>query len=305
MSVSSKIVPEGFTRPTALPACSEQERQWQEANRAWWESHPMRYDWKEGVPYQEFSREFFEEIDRRLFACANTFMPYREVPFDPLIGFASLAMKDVLEIGVGNGSHAQLLARHAKSYTGIDITEYAVKSTCLRMRCFNLWGRVLRMDAEQMDFPDDSFDFIWSWGVIHHSSSTAKILHEMRRVLRPGGEAIVMVYHRGIWNYYVIGGLLTIMQGDLPQPRVLHATVQRFSDGGLARYYSVAEWRLLASQEFRVAGIRIFGQKTDLIPLPPGRAKTLLLRALSNGVGRFLTNDCRMGSFLVSRLVKN
>ncbi len=264
----------------------------------------MRYDWKAGVPYEEFSKEFFEEIDERLFSCSNLFMPYKKIPFDSLIDFSSLAAKDVLEIGVGNGSHAQLLAKYSKSYTGIDITEYAVKSTRLRMDRFKLRGRILRMDAEQMDFPDGSFDFIWSWGVIHHSSSTAKILREMHRVLRPRGEAVIMVYHRGIWNYYVIGALITIMQGDLPKPRAVHATVQRFTDGGLARYYSVAGWRQLASSEFRVAETRVMGQKTDMIPLPPGKTKAFLLRALPDGMSRFLTNNCRMGCFLVSRLLK-
>ncbi|MBK7629848.1 MAG: class I SAM-dependent methyltransferase [Ignavibacteriales bacterium] len=58
---------------------------------------------------------------------------------------------------------------------------------------------MLKMDAEALQFEDNSFDFVWSWGVIHHSSNTRKILEEIQRVLKPGGEAIIMVYHRSIW----------------------------------------------------------------------------------------------------------
>jgi len=58
-------LPSGFSQPTALPVSADQERNWQDANRGWWESHPMRYDWKGGIPYEEFSEEFYAEIDKR------------------------------------------------------------------------------------------------------------------------------------------------------------------------------------------------------------------------------------------------
>lgn len=128
----------GFNKPTDLPQDDSRRQQWQAQNRDWWEKHPMRYDWKDQIEYEEFSYEFFKEIDRRFFSNVHDYMPWNKIPFDPLIDFESLAQKDVLEIGVGNGSHAQLLAQHAKSYTGIDITSYAVKSTSERMKRFGL-----------------------------------------------------------------------------------------------------------------------------------------------------------------------
>jgi len=91
-------------------------------------------------------------------------------------------------VGVGCGSHAQLLAPpRAGSYTGIDLTDYAVECTRRRFWAIGLDGRIQQMDAENMEFPDASFDFVWSWGVIHHSSDTRKALAEITRVLRPGG----------------------------------------------------------------------------------------------------------------------
>ena len=249
-------LPKGFSQPTALPASTDEERGWQDANRDWWESYPMRYDWKGGIPYDEFSKEFYAEIDRRFFTAVELYAPCKKIPFDWLIDFDSLRTKDVLEIGVGNGSHAQLLAEHAKSFTGIDLTEYAVRSTSERMRAFGLAGTVAQMDAEQMQFPDNSFDLVWTWGVIHHSANTRKIVEEMHRVLRPGGEAFVMVYHRTLWEYYVQGVLLATLSGQIFKPAALHESIQRRTDGAMARYYKASEWRQLVSDLFLVKEIR-------------------------------------------------
>ena len=208
--------PTDFTHPTSVPQSEEQFQKWQNANREWWELHPMRYDWTKEVKPEEFTKEFYAEIDSRLFSAAKEYMGWQEFPFDPLIDFDSLQSKDVLEIGVGSGCHAQLLAQHARSFHGIDITDYAIRSTTERMRIFGLNTEISRMEAEQMTFEDESFDFIWSWGVIHHCSDPRRVLQEMRRVLRPGGTAVTMVYHRNFWNYYVFGGFFHgILRGDL------------------------------------------------------------------------------------------
>jgi ubiquinone/menaquinone biosynthesis C-methylase UbiE len=297
-------VPEGFNDPIALPSDSGQARRWQESNRTWWESHPMRYDWKEAIPYKEFSKEFYLEIDRRFFASVGLFAPWKSVPFDFLIDFDALNSKDVLEIGVGNGSHAQLLAARSKSFTGIDLTHFAVKSTSERMRCFQLNARILRMDAEQMEFDDNSFDFIWTWGVIHHSSNTRKILEEMHRVLKPQGEAVVMVYHRGLWNYYFAGALLSIAERGILKGRTLHYAIQQFTDGAMARYYSISEWKHLVADLFALRSVQIHGQKTDLLPIPAGSFKNAGLQLIPDRLSRFMTNKCRMGSFLVAKMAK-
>ncbi len=302
-------VPEGFDGPTVLPGTPEQRLAWQEANRAWWESHPMRYDFTDKIQAEEFSREFYQEIDERFFSDLQEFMPWKHRPFDPLLDFESLPTKDVLEIGVGNGSHAQLIASHSGSYTGIDLTDYAVKSTSTRLQQLDETGKgtakVIRMDAEAMDFPDDSFDLIWSWGVIHHSAHTRKILEEINRVLRPGGTAITMVYHRSFWTYYIFAGLFGgFADGTLFKTFSFHRARQKMIDGAIARYYSIDEWRALTSDLFQVKDISIYGSKAELIPLPNGKFKAAVKSAIPNSLTRFLTNRCRMGMFLVSTLQK-
>src|SRR5262249_49176373 len=233
----------GFDEPTQLPSDNEQRSQWQSANRAWWESTPMRYDWREELTEIPGSKEYFNEIDRRFLTSVQKYMPWRAAPFEELIPFAELHDKDVLEIGVGQGTHAQLIAPHCKSYTGIDLTAYAAEMTSKRLTVFNLPGSVLEMDAEEMKFPDGSFDFIWSWGVIHQSAGRSRILREMNRVLRVGGTTVVMIYHRSWWNYYVFNGLLKgVMQGSLRKQGGLHRVSQAATDGAIARYYRPQEW---------------------------------------------------------------
>jgi SAM-dependent methyltransferase len=305
-------IPEGFDSPTALPRTEDQRRQWQEANRSWWESNPMRYDFSTRIEAPEFSKEFFKEIDDRFYSDVKTFMPWRAVPFDAVLDFDSLADKDVLEIGVGNGSHAQLISSHSRSFTGIDLTDYAIRSTRRRLQLVHgdktnaLAGlRLMRMDAECMDFADESFDLVWSWGVIHHSANTRKILEEIHRVLRPGGMAITMVYHRTFWNHYIFAGLFSgIFQRTLFSTFSIHQTRQRLIDGAIARYYSVREWRDLVADLFAIEANKIYGSKSELIPLPNGRLKAGLKFITPNVLGRLLTNRCRLGMFLVTTLRK-
>lgn len=298
-------IPDNFTEPTALPRDSEQAARWQEANYAWWEKHPMRYDWKQGIRYEEFSEEFFAEIDRRFLLDLKDYLPWEKIPFDYLVNYELLKNMDVLEIGVGNGTCASLLARHARSFTGIDITGYAVKSTSERMRQHGLNAKIIRMDAECMEFADNSFDFIWSWGVIHHTSDTKRVLNEIKRILKPGGIAVTMVYHRGFWNYYVAQSLFNgIFRGGFFKTRSLHKIVQMFTDGAIARYYSIDEWVSCVSEFFSVENIMVCGSKSEIIPLPGGKLKNFVSMLIPGALSRFLTNRCKMGSFLISTLKK-
>src|SRR5262249_49165695 len=142
----------GFNEPTQLPHNEMQRSQWQIANKAWWESTPMRYDWREPLTEIPGSEGYFREIDRRFLASVYKYMPWKNVPFEHLIPFDQLHDKDVLEIGVGHGTHAQLIAPYCRSFTGIDLTAHAVEMTSKRFKLFKLPGKVLEMDAEEMSF---------------------------------------------------------------------------------------------------------------------------------------------------------
>lgn len=293
-----------FSSPTMVPEKEEDQTALQKANYEWWNKNPMRYDWKDKLAPKEFSREFFEEIDQRFFLNSEEYLSDNNPPFDSLMKLDSLGDKDVLEIGVGNGSHAGLLAPRARSFVGIDLTDYAVKSTTERFRVFGLPGRIAKMDAERLEFPDGSFDFVWSWGVIHHSSNTRKILEEIHRILRPGGRAAIMVYHRGWWNYYVMGFLHGLVSGYIFKTGSLHKSIQLHTDGAIARYYTQDEWRKLVIDLFEPTSIFMLGPKSDILPFPAGKMKEGAKKLLPNSLNSFLTRTLRMGVFLNSDLRK-
>jgi hypothetical protein len=143
----------GFDAPTQLPRDEVQRRAWQESNRAWWERTPMRYDWRESLPAEPGSKAYFAEIDRRFFAAAKGCIRQHTLPFDSVIPFDQLHDKDALEIGVGQGTHAQLLSPRCKSFTGIDLTSYASTMTTHRLQLFGLSGQIRKWMPKKWIFP--------------------------------------------------------------------------------------------------------------------------------------------------------
>jgi ubiquinone/menaquinone biosynthesis C-methylase UbiE len=294
----------GFDHPTQLPRDEEERRRWQAANRAWWESTPMRYDWRDEITQSPGSEAYFKEIDRRFLASARVFMSWRNVPFDTVIPFDELADKDVLEVGVGQGTHAQLLASHCKSFVGIDLTTAAAAMTSKRLKLFGIPGKVVQMDAERMGFGANSFDFVWSWGVVHVSADTQRVLAEIERVLRPGGRCTIMVYYRSWWNYQVSGFLRAVFLGQWRTLGTLHHVSQSGSDGAIARYYKPHEWRAATRSLFVIESMQIYGLKSDIVPLPHGRLKQIVMRLIPDSLARFMTCRMRMGSLLVAHMRK-
>jgi SAM-dependent methyltransferase len=254
----------------------------QAENRRWWNANPMSYDWHKTILASEGTREFYQEIDRRFFSSssfyrgpAGTSRPFeRWIPFDELRG------KRVLEIGCGLGAHAQLLSATGCHLTCIDITDRAVDNTRRRLALSGLSADVFSMDAEEMDFHDAEFDFVWSWGVIHHSAHPERILRQVYRILKAGGEFRFMVYHRPSLSgfYSLVRGFLT---GKFSRGMSARQVLSFYTDGYLARFYTRRELReLLLNCGFSRLETRILGQKSELLPLPGEGALGSLKRAL-------------------------
>lgn len=118
--------------------------------------------------------------------------------------FKSTTNKKVLEIGVGLGADHQKFIESGAIITGIDLTPRAIKNTEARLKLFGLHSSLGVGDAENLLFEDNSFDEVYSWGVIHHSPNTSKAISEIYRVLCPGGVGKIMIYHK--WS--IIGFML-------------------------------------------------------------------------------------------------
>lgn len=109
--------------------------------------------------------------------------------------------KKVLEIGCGLGVDASNFVYHGANYTGIDLTDTAVAITQLKLSCQYINSQIYKMNAEFLDFPDDYFDLVYSWGVIHHAVNPRNIINEAYRVLKPDGRLCIMLYNKPSWRY--------------------------------------------------------------------------------------------------------
>jgi len=123
-----------------------------------------------------------------------------EMPLSELKG------KKVLEIGPGAGGHSALFAHHGAHVTSVDITFQRARSTSAK---FELMAEkadhcaALQGDAENLPFLEETFDIVYSNGVLHHTSDTEAAIDEVFRVLKPGGRAAIMLYCKSSWHYWL------------------------------------------------------------------------------------------------------
>lgn len=104
--------------------------------------------------------------------------------------------KRVLEVGSGCGTDLLQFARHGAEAVGIDLSRRSLSLARKRQEQRGLRAGLVEADAEKLPFPSGCFDLVYSWGVIHHSPNPDKVVWEIERVLRPGGQLKAMVYHR-------------------------------------------------------------------------------------------------------------
>ena len=168
--------------------------------REFWNVEPCGTQFVQGANDR---RDFFEKFREHR---------YRSLYFIPeLVPFASAAGKDLLEIGCGNGADGTRFAQQGAHYTGVDLTQAAVDATREHFGYLGLTGTFQIENAEQLTFRDQSFDLVYSNGVLHHTPNPQQAFDEVHRVLKPGGRAIIMLYHKNSLNYWVrILGLMRL-----------------------------------------------------------------------------------------------
>lgn len=147
---------------------------------------------------------------------------------------------DVLEIGVGLGSdHLSFAAAGARMHA-LDLSAEHLRHTRRHLAFHGLRTEARLGDAERNPWPDESFDLVYSFGVLHHTPGTAEAIQEVLRVLRPGGTALIGLYHRDSWFYW----LSTILSRGIVRLGLLRK----------------GKRRLLSESEYRSAG-------NDALPL--------------------------------------
>lgn len=269
----------------------------QSGNKAWWTANTMSYDWKDKVAVAQFSIEWFDEIDRRFIDSARHFA-HGDNAFGNIIPFDEIRGKRVLEVGCGMGLHTELMCRAGAKVSSVDISPKSVEATQKRLALKGLSADVREMDAEAIRF-ENEFDFVWSWGVIHHSSRTGVVLRNLFKALKPGGEIRFMVYNlEGMQAYSVI---MTRYVFGFWLGKSLDELLWRSTDGFLARYFTRDSLANLCRIFCDEVAIAVYGLEADAIPLP--RALRRMVRPLVSD--HYIASAVRQrGAFLLATAKK-
>ena len=183
------------------------------------------------------TKEFFEEFD--------TYRFNRYKFLEKILRYDELKEKKVLEIGVGTGSDIARYALAGAKVTGIDLTPSAIELCRQRFNLFALKGDLRVADAERLPFEDAIFDLVVSIGVLHHTPDTGGAIKEIYRVLKPKGEAIVMLYYKNSIKYRLKIPLLRIFKKKWRRMSNIEIVSKLYDgeDNPLGKVYSKREIR--------------------------------------------------------------
>jgi SAM-dependent methyltransferase len=134
---------------------------------------------------------FFRELDEYRYDKLN-YLPQ-------LVDFDSYKGKYLLEIGFGAGVDLVRFAHAGAIVTGVDLSTTSVELARRNFAQHNLPADLLVMNGEDLQFPNDLFDVVYAHGVLQYTADAKRMIAEIHRVLKPGGEAIMMVYNRNSW----------------------------------------------------------------------------------------------------------
>jgi ubiquinone/menaquinone biosynthesis C-methylase UbiE len=165
----------------------------------------------------KYTKEYFDEIEEHR---------YRVEPFiHQFAQFTRYRGKKVLEVGVGAGTDHIQFARAGALLSGIDLTDAAIEMVTKRLALEGLTSDLRRSDAENLPFESGSFDYVYSWGVLHHTPDTEKAIAEVHRVCKPGGKICIMLYHLyslATLRLWLIHGPLKLRPFRSPKDVIFH-----------------------------------------------------------------------------------
>ncbi len=197
------------------------------------------------------SPEYFHEVEARKYFVEPHIPAFAE--------FGRWKDKAVLEIGCGIGTDTINFARAGATVTVAELSERSMEVAQQRAEVFGLADRVTfyNGNAEELDrlIPPQTFDLVYSFGVIHHSPHPERIVEQVTKFVRPGSTLKVMVYNRRSWK--VLWMVLKYGRGDFRRTRRLIAEHSEAQFGSPVTYaYTARELKqLLERHGFRVTDI--------------------------------------------------
>jgi ubiquinone/menaquinone biosynthesis C-methylase UbiE len=202
----------------------------------------------------------------------------------------------VLEIGVGMGADYLEWLRAGALVTGVDISEASLERARCRCESAGFHPDLHVADAEDLPFPDNTFDVAYSYGLMHHSPDTQQCLREAYRVLKPGGIARIMLYH----HPSLTGAMLWLRYGVLGGESLRMSVYDHLESPG-TRTYTKSEVHSMLSGFEDIQSEQVFSPGDLLLNLPSKRFRSWPYRLVWKLYPRFLISRLarRWGLFLL------
>lgn len=216
--------------------------------RQYWDRRPCNI---RHSPQPVGTRAYFDEVEARKYFVEPHIPRFAE--------FERWRGKRVLEIGCGIGTDTVNFARHGAEVTAVDLSSQSLEIARQRVGVYGLEDRVrfFHGSAEELTafVPKQTYDLIYSFGVIHHTPHPERVLAEARRYAALGSTLKIMVYHR--WSWKVLWIVLGYGKGQFWRTAELVARNSEAQTGCPVTYtYSRPQSRrLVESRGFRATSL--------------------------------------------------
>jgi ubiquinone/menaquinone biosynthesis C-methylase UbiE len=203
--------------------------------------------------FEEGSKEFFEAVAKNRY---KAYAPWLK----KLIDGIDVKDKTVLELGCGLGTDLMSFARNGAKVIGLDLTPKHIEFAKKLFKISNMPAEFVLGDAESMDIPSESIDVVYSFGVLHHTPHIDKAVAEIQRVLKPGGLAVVGLYHKNSWQYWIniflIHGVFKRKLANMTMNDLLSSVIEYSTSGArpLVNVYTKSDCRRMFK---KFTGIKI------------------------------------------------
>ena len=163
--------------------------------RTYWDDRPcnVKHSKKEVG-----TKEYFDEVERKRYTA--------EPHIPSFAGFSNTKGKKVLEVGCGMATEGINFARSGATYTGTDLSTESLDLAKKRFKVYNEKGNFYLGNSEELSsfVPVETYDLIYSFGVIHHSPHPEKIISEIKKYMNKDSTLKIMLYATDSWKNYMI-----------------------------------------------------------------------------------------------------
>lgn len=173
--------------------------------------------------------------------------------------FQSAQGLNVLEIGVGMGADFLEWLKAGAHASGVDLSAASIERARRRCELAGYSPDLRVADAEQLPFADNSFDLVYSYGVLHHSPDTPRCVREAWRVLKPGGQARIMIYQ----HPSITGTMLWLRYGIFRGKSLRQSVFDHLESPGTKTYTRAEALALL--EGFKDVEMRVAFSPGDLL----------------------------------------